>query len=553
MKKRKTNWILNILLFLQSILLYMVSKIFASARWVWARRTWWFPKLIALILTVILAFVLCLAFLRLWGKIMIEYSESCFITKMYNLIRDNNFAQEIMTHLREHQFWVGIRQAFFSPSNDSLDPAESILGLFGFVSIFLSAINEVLPTRSKGILLKEIAKLFFPWNRLFQIVFYACFALIGIYAVKKGVVITVALCLVGLSICFIYSLLMASILVFFEKARNRCIKAYFLYTLRLPFALECHVKCNHFPKLHERLQNAQTRCVCSWKDRAQEKVLDFAEYVGQQHCRNARFMSVSKELESQLVDGVRRWLNIESSKKRGDLQKLALSSAFDEIFDCANIEYTNQAMYVLYVKCFPDVEDLTVNNYKNNVIRASLVWERLLDGIHDNHQRARVAYSVLAEAQRHDNRTYTNLSSGLLKWLRLTDCGIASGDSELDLEEKINFLIQMRQVAQEDVVTNSEAKSFIKNWSELMRVAILILGCMEYLRPELACHYRNCKRLAKEYVSANIQSPILYNDEKQYAVYAYLIFSIENYDVCKTGSVYVLDCVRNTISKDLKI
>lgn len=543
----------NILLLLRSVLLYIGGGIYATARWLWSRRTWWLPKIMSLLLIVILLATLCLAFLRLWGKTMAEYSESCFITKVYNSVRENECAQKAVKELREDEFWKGIKQALYSSSNDSLEPVENILGLLGIVSIFLSTINEVLSTRSKGILLNEVANHFFPMHWLFQIILYACFALMGVYAAKKGIVMTVALCLLGLGICFVYSLIMAFVLVFYHKARNLCVEEYFLYTLRLPLAMEWPLKCYSLPRMRKRAEKAQKKFVCEWKNRAQLNVMDFAEYVGQQHCRNARFMMGSQTLEYRLVDGVRRWLNVEPSRENGNQQDLALSSVFEKVFDCGNVENTERAMYVLYTKCLPEAEDETIKNYKQNVVRSSLVWERLLDGIQDNQRKARMAYFVLVEAKSQDNRTFTNLSGGLLHWLRLADCGIASRDLEHNLEEKINFLLQIRQAALEDSVTNKKVEPFLKAWSELMCVAMLILGCMEYLRPELTRYYGKCKQFAKEYISANIQSPIRYRDEKYCAVYAYLIFSIENYDVCKAGSVYVLDCVRNTISEDLKL
>ena len=475
------------------------------------------------------------------------------MTELYIYIRNNECARNIVNYFRETQFWIGIRQALFSSDNGSLEPLKKSLELLGIVSIFLSAINEVMSTRSKGILLGKVAEHFFPKHWLFQIVFYAGFAFMGIYAAEKEIVMTAALCLIGLGICFVYSLIMALILVFSHKARSDFIEEYFLYTLRYHFRMEWRIQKYKLAQFSKHAKIRQDEVVRKWWEDAQENVLDYAEYVGQEHSRNARYILNSRDLERRLVDGVRRWLNIEPSRKTIKPQDLALSSSFEEIFDCEEIAYVDQATYVLYTKCFPDVEDQAVITFKNNTIRSSLVWERLFNSVQDEHHRSRLAYSVLSEAKKQDNRTYTNLSCGLLQWLRLADCGIASGDLEGYLKEKINFIIQMRQAAIEDEVINRDSQSFLKSWGEIMRVAILILGCMEYLRPELVCHYSNCKKMAKEYISANIQSPIFYRDEKHCAVYAYLIFSIENYDVCKTGSVYVLDCVRNTISEDLKL
>lgn len=553
MKKREIKWLRSG----HRIVCSLLRGIWTVVMWLWESRAL-LRKAVCFFLMLAMVGILGTACLFLWGRLMADFTENCIITIIYQSLRDNAELQHFIGSIREKELYQGLWNAARSITDGSLVPAEYILGLLGLVSVFLTTINEVLSTRSHGILLREVADHFFPFHRFLQIPMYIGFTVIGGYAAKKNVGMTTALCVLGLSVCFIYSVSMAWSLVFSQRSRSRKVYRYFLHTLSLPLSLRGQTLPVNCPKLRKHMAIRREKTRHKWQNRAQKSVLDFAEYAGTQFNKSIKPLTEKNEpLERQLVGGVRRWQKAERIKKTEEQPWMALTSAFETVFRCTEVQRENQAMYVLYTKCFPGAEADAAKDYKRNVLRSSYVWERLFDAIEGDHRRARVAYLLLAEARRQDAWIFASLAGGLLHWLRLDELDNLKAESEQPLDARIDFLFQVRQAAMGDIQTRKDAEVFYKSWSELLCVAGLLLGCMEALRPEHQDKYGKRRRCVQNSISENSLSisiiDALNRDILRYAVYAYLLFSMENWDVCEEYSVYALHIVEETVCAQFKI
>lgn len=515
--------------------------------------------LTSLLLIVLFSLLLC-SFFFLWGRKVAPYYESSFLTEIYRQLQGSHILRSTLQALRDWELYHAL-VSMLQEIDGKLEPIAYLLGLLGLISIFLSALNETLSTRSYGIVLREVVAYYFPCHLWVELIIYICFSLLGIIACFAKVGIAAGLCLVGLCICFSYTLIMACSLLFIPAIKKQLVLGY----METIFHAQFHTKLYIF--LESRFTTEKKDILSKflfhksskvkWQNKAGACVLDLAHYVGQQHTqRGGSLFGREDNLERYLINDIWHWLLPESfSLPYKSKNPTSISTAFKKEFPRLDFCQGNPAFYILYTKCIPYAEDKAVQNFQRNTALCSQVWSRLMDGVEDKNQQWLLAYRILLEAHCKDNWLFVTMCGGFLLWMGLTNLPGTDEDEKEMLNKCTNALLQIYQSYTEDFQKNQNL-CFKEGWCELVYMSAAILQWKDvYLRT----NYKNvvdAQNTFKHILYTVLPEETLGRLQEQldlYLVYGLILYTTKNQDAFCTLPIYALQKLYPSIRSGLQL
>lgn len=509
--------------------------------------------LLSWITWIAIVFLICLllfSILILWGRIFAANMPNSWITRLWRSVRSNCIAQSFMMCLRNCPLYEACK-AFAYDSEGKLEPLSYLLGLMGCVSFAAGAVNEVKSTRSFGMLMRDVIHYNFPFHAIIQIFLYSLFAVIGAYACLKNIGLVAGVCLLGVFLCFVYSLTMTFFLFFSHEAKE------FLVTCYMKGVLNKEAK--RIKKVRRKLPangvSDDTRD--QWLRVAGICTLDYAKYIGQQWIKGSilqvhRDSPKSKEgfLIELLICGITEdpsWLKprtLYSAKPSG----LLMAKDFDQMFPSSKDYEPDGAKHVLFTKSLSYMKEpihSVAGELEQDIRRCSQVWEQLLSEIEDPKKQAQLVYIILAEASTRPCQIFTIMSMGLLSYLGISRCEYATPNNKETVQKKIASLFDLKLFA-DGLVPEEKAcipQSFSDRWSEIVYLSAGVIQWIHALglvgdNVETGVVYNLLREVQKGMSETGFLQ--LSHDREKYIVLSFLLFAFDNPDAYRELSAYIV-------------
>lgn len=500
---------------------------------------------------VILICLLLFSIIILWGRIFAASMPDSWITHLWRFVRSNCIAQSFMLWLRSCPIYE-VCKAFAYDSEGKLEPLSYLLGLMGCVSFAAGAVNEVKSTRSFGMLMRDVIHYNFPFHAIIQIFLYSLFAVTGAYACLKNVGLVAGVCLIGVFLCFVYSLTMTFFLFFSHEAKE--------------FLVTCYIK-GVLNKEAKKIRKARRKLPANgnpddlrkqWLRVAGICTLDYAKYIGQQWTKGNilqvhRDSPKTKEgfLIELLICGITEdtsWLAPRILHNSNNQCGLFMAKDFDQMFPDSNDYEPNGAKHVLFTKSLSYMKESissVAGALEQDIRRCSQVWEQLLSEIDNPKKQAQLVYVILAEASTRPWQIFTIMSMGLLSHLGISKCEYTTPNNVETVQQKIASLFELKLFADGLVPEekNCTPLSFNDRWSEIVYLSAGVLQWIHALglvgdNVETDVVYNLLREVPKGMSETGFLQ--LIHDREKYIVLSFLLFAFDNPDAYRELSAYIV-------------
>lgn len=248
------------------------------------------------------------------------------------------------------------------------------LGLVGFA---LSYVNSAKASRVKGILLEDVI---FEFYHFYGMVFliHGLFALLGLYSCEINLLRSAWICLFGMILCTIYSLIMAYEIVFSPKRQNYLIAEYInvLLSKSLP--------------LKRRRQTAYQlgRYI---GERYQADSIELGRHIDNDHGDQKMLLSTLRLLMPELSE-----IEQVDTQALGDISEETWEGALPEVFDrMYSYQLTSHPEYALFTLAAQQG-----HAFQDDVRHCATLWDNLLLPVEREGRQAELVVDVLWYSQK---------------------------------------------------------------------------------------------------------------------------------------------------------
>lgn len=492
-----------------------------------------------------LLLLLLSSYALLWGRLFVPSMPNSHLTSLWRLIRENRHITTIMNFLRHMSAYEAVCSAA-RDSEGKMEPLMYIIELMGSTGVAMGIINEVKSTRSFGMLMSDVIYYVFPYHLIIQAPLYMLFVVTGCYSCLKNVGIAASFCLLGIFVCFIYSVIMICCLSVSSRAKEKLV----IFFIK-------GVIVDEFNK-HKDTED--------WRKTVSLFVLDYAKYIGQQWSKG-NILQIQRdgkwEQEKMLINLASFSLTSDSNqlneKLTPDVSKfeLRIPKDFEKIFTIQMQGEQIDAKYILFTKLIPFMKQEIVDSLEIDIRRCSQIWEQLLSQIESQKHQAEIAYALLWIANSSGSQIFTLLSMGLLEYLGIAKCKNADSNIGQSIEQKITFLHNIHMSASETIPEENLSKpyDFNDNWAEIMYLAAGALQWMVSMNcineDDGKSHVRHLLYAVQE----NMTDKGFINLTKScdmYHVLSFLLFLFDNLDIREEMSAFMIQQLMPVVQKRLK-
>lgn len=533
-------------------------------------------SVVSLSIIAILIILLLLSCALLWGRVVAPILPNFIITNIWEWIHNTKFATDCMNWIYQQPLYQ-LMSVLSRDAEGNLEPLKYILGLMGFVSFAFGAINEVRSTRSMGMLMSDVIHYVFPYHLIIHAPLYVAFAVVGYYACLRNVGIAAFTCLTGIIICFTYSLIMAWCLIFSTKAKERLV-LFYINGIVISYHRHYKKRCKSRKSGNVKKDTTGKQDTASeietnlddgiaWKKVVGVCTLDYAKHIGQQWI-TGNILQIQRDnewtQERKLINLVAFGL---TGKRESLKEKLKYPSAENELriagdFKKIFADKTNfkkyGPQYVLFANAISASSKEENSHLELDIIRCSQIWEQLFSQNKNKYKRAQLSYAVLWTAKSSQWQSFTIMAIGLLKFLGVARCDYEASDAKKVLEKRIAFLHDIRLSASEIIPEEniSSFSSFNDNWAEIL---YLVAGLVQWMI-STDCLDGNIGEAVLNNLLGTVQHNMskkcftqLRKDMEIYVVLSYLLFILENMDIRRDMSAYIIQYLFPDVNDKLDI